>query len=237
MLTTQSMTHVGCFSKYRRPYRQQISTRAGPGRAEDAARLPSQRPRPARVSRLEARVQPVENVSAVHLIDGPGVERDNPSARAVARSKPIVVTCMWTAPSCDSSNNDHSMALRCREQAPSTTSEAAVSNRSKTVPLFDHTTSTWPLATGAQQPPPVIGFLRTIAQELPLPRPCRANIPWPSARRWRFRQGRLPGRGRDRKFGLDRAPPERHGPQTPLLPRLRCYDPQKQHLSLQTSRR
>ena len=44
----------------------------------------------------------------------------------------------------------------------------------------------WPLATGAQQPPPVIGFLRTIAQGLPLPRPCRADIPWPSARRWRL---------------------------------------------------
>ncbi len=30
------------------------------------------------------------------------------------RDPPIVATCMWMAPSCDSSNNDHPTALRCR---------------------------------------------------------------------------------------------------------------------------
>jgi hypothetical protein len=40
----------------------------------------------------------------------------------LARSIPSVVTCMWMAPSCDSSDDDHPMALRCRERAPSTPS-------------------------------------------------------------------------------------------------------------------
>ena len=39
----------------------------------------------------------------------------------LARSRPIVVTCMWTAPSLIRFN-DHPMALRCRERASSTSS-------------------------------------------------------------------------------------------------------------------
>src|SRR5262245_38593263 len=55
----------------------------------------------------------------------------------LAISKPIVVICMWRAPLSDSSDDNHPMALRCRKRAPSTTSKAAVSDRSKAAPLFD----------------------------------------------------------------------------------------------------
>src|ERR1700752_5324888 len=44
----------------------------------------------------------------------------------LARSTPMVLTCIWTTPSGDSLFNDPLWHIRCRERASSTTSKAAV---------------------------------------------------------------------------------------------------------------
>src|ERR1700756_4005427 len=53
----------------------------------------------------------------------------------LARSTPMVLTCIWTTPSGDSLFNDPLWHIRCRERASSTTSKAAVAARSPDVGL------------------------------------------------------------------------------------------------------